>query len=201
LPELTGALEDELDDLMLGDDESAQSNQTGESGHIFSGSSTSTSRTVTPVVENEIEMPVGTPTVFCAAAMANGRNNNSNSAVTDFLVVSPPASASIPLPRELASVVIYARTAGVGGEALLARCDTGAAGLTPPWSSCSVGRRPLKLSAEERTLLMKSRKWLFPLIDGVDEIEYGVVGEGQSAHKEEDEKEEEEEVAEDAVNS
>ncbi|KAL7702241.1 hypothetical protein NQL31_007847 [Lotmaria passim] len=185
MSQLSGALEDELDDLMIGDDESAQSNQTGESGHIFSGSSTSTSRTVTPAAENEVESAVGTSTMFCAAAMAcggGGCGSGSHRGTVGFVTVTPPASASILLRPEAPPVALFARTAGAGG-ALLARCSTDTTGGSSTWPSCSVGRRPLHLSLEERTLLLKSRKWLFPLIDGADEIESCEVGEGKESHE------------------
>ncbi|KPA86219.1 hypothetical protein ABB37_00456 [Leptomonas pyrrhocoris] len=186
--DLRGAHEDELDDLMLDDGESVPCNQAWESGHIFSGSSTSTSRTVTPATENDPESVVGTPTMFCPAAMANGVNRSRSSNNSDgrigFATVSPPASASIPLRLKLPPAAVFARTAGAG-RIHVGGCDVDSNGRMLPWASCSVGRRPLNLSVEERTLLMKSRKWLFPLIDGADEIESSGVDEGETSRNDE----------------
>lgn len=154
------ALSDGLDDLMLAVEvESARSTTTSDGARVFSGSSSTTSCSATPAVEAEQEAVDG-PVDLCDereyfAAVAPGM---------------PLVTASIPLRPPSPPIAVYAQTAGAA-FGLLERGGGGSLGQEG-WPSRSAGPRPpLRLSVEERTLLLRSRKWLFPLIDGSEEIE------------------------------
>ncbi|KAK7195729.1 hypothetical protein NESM_000503200 [Novymonas esmeraldas] len=155
----------DLDDLMLVEEQdSAQSNVTGEYARVFSGSSTSTSRTVTPATEVEQEM-IGTPPVAAAFAAGGGVYAGLESEAV-------LATSSIPLYLPSPPIAVYARTVGAV-YGLLGKDDEDDDGrpCRCGWPSRSAQqRRPLNLSVEERTLLLKSRRWLYPLVRGFDEV-------------------------------
>ncbi|CAG9582596.1 conserved hypothetical protein [Leishmania major strain Friedlin] len=158
------ALEDDLDDLMLADEvSSAQSNTTGNGSRVFTDSSLITSRALTPSAESEQEM-AATPLVMTVAHCSDAN------VCLDLEPKTPLVSVNNPQPPASPPIAMYPRTAG-SARTLMGKSDEGSHGQFA-WSPPVDGPRPaLNLSVEERTLLLKSKKWLFPLIDGADEIE------------------------------
>ncbi|CBZ30795.1 conserved hypothetical protein [Leishmania mexicana MHOM/GT/2001/U1103] len=159
----TNALEDDIDDLMLADEvDSARSNTTGNDSRVFRGSSLITSSALTPTVESEQEM-AGTPLAATVAHCSDANVSLNLEPKTPLVTVTNPQPPASP------PITVYPRTAG-DAEMLLGKNGEGSPGQCA-WPHVYVPRPSLSLSVEERTLLLKSKKWLFPLIDGTDEIE------------------------------
>ncbi|AYU83047.1 hypothetical protein CGC21_6735 [Leishmania donovani] len=160
----TNALEDDLDDLMLADEvDSAQSNTASNGSCVFSGSSLITSRALTPTAESEQEM-ADTPLVRTVAHCSDANVS------LDLEPKTPLVTVNNPQPPASPPIAVYPRTAGAA-QTLLGKNDEGSHAQFACSPHVDVPRPALNLSAEERTLLLKSKKWLFPLIDGTDEIE------------------------------
>ncbi|KAG5466824.1 hypothetical protein LSCM1_01001 [Leishmania martiniquensis] len=162
----TCAVENDLEDLMLADGVlSAESSVAGDGTCVFSGGSVTILRTHT--LAAEIERGTTTTPLVMATVYGRGASLCSNLAPS-----TPLAAASDPLRPTSPMPAVRPRTAGAV-ETLVSKCgERSSVQCCGP--SQSVGQRPsLNLSVEERALLLRSKSWLFPLIDGTDEIEQG----------------------------
>ncbi|KAG5466279.1 hypothetical protein LSCM4_01425 [Leishmania orientalis] len=161
---VTRELENDLDDLMLsGEVDSAHSSTASDCTGVFSGGSWATLCTLTPTVETErdaMKRPLAMTTVY-------HRDADHCTSLEPRTLLATASNLRHPTSPLLA---VYSRTAGATDPRVSA-CGVSSCGeccrLSP-----SAGQRPsLNLSVEERTLLLKSKSWLFPLIDGTEEIE------------------------------
>ncbi|GET92758.1 hypothetical protein, conserved [Leishmania tarentolae] len=161
----TNALADELDDLVMLADEvdSAQSSAASNNLREVSGSNMVTLPNLTSSMDSEQEM--------AGAPLVNTRERCSDTAVCLKLeTVRPLVPATNPLPPASTPIAVRPRAASVA-QTLPETSNKDFSGHWRWSPHAGLPRPALKLSVEERRLLLKSKKWLFPLIDGTDEIE------------------------------
>ncbi|KAG5491121.1 hypothetical protein JIQ42_01016 [Leishmania sp. Namibia] len=161
---VTRELENDLDDpLLSGEVDSAQSSTRSDCIGVFSGGSWATLCTLTPTVETERD----TTKRLLAMTTVYHRDANLCSSLEPRTPLATPSNLRHPT---LPLLAVYSRTAGAFDPRVSA-CGENSCGECCRLSH-SAGQRPsLNLSVEERTLLLKSKSWLFPLIDGTEEIE------------------------------
>ncbi|KAG5467364.1 hypothetical protein CUR178_01007 [Leishmania enriettii] len=172
---VTRELENDLDDLMLsGEVDSAHSSTTSDCTGVFSSGSWATLCTLTPNVETErdaMKRPLAMTTVYHKAA-------NHCSSLEPQTPLATASNLRHPTSPLLAA---YSRTAGAADPRVSA-CGESSCGECCRLPHSAGQRSSLNLSVEERTLLLKSKSWLFPLIDGTEEIEQDDDGSCHQCH-------------------
>ncbi|CAJ1034745.1 hypothetical protein, conserved [Leishmania lindenbergi] len=158
------SLGDDVDNLMLAAEVGgAQSNTAGDGTRVCRCIRTSLSRTLTLALGSEQGI-AGTSVVPAVVPCSDA------SICSNLEPTAPLVAASSTLRPQSVPISVYSPTPGAA-HTFMDKSDADSSEQCR-WLPHGVGQRPsLNLSVEERTLLLRSRKWLFPLIDGTDEIE------------------------------